>query len=91
MFQLSRNFCEWIKSKTDMQMSVLLTGLNNAGKSTILSCIRGGKRDAALSMGSPGVGLSHTLSPEDRAALTTLPVAAPFLATTPSPHPPSSP
>jgi len=48
MFQLGRNFCAWVRSRTQVTMSVVLTGLDNAGKTSVLSCIKGAPDDSPI-------------------------------------------
>lgn len=43
MFGLMRNFYKWCKTRKEKVVTAALLGIDNAGKSTVLACMKGGK------------------------------------------------
>jgi ribosome biogenesis GTPase A len=38
-----RNFLRWIQRKKEKKLTLLVVGVNNAGKSTLISALKGGR------------------------------------------------
>ena len=48
MFDLMRNFYKWLMRKNGKEITLALLGVDNAGKSTILSRLKGGTEKNTL-------------------------------------------
>ncbi|PRP79282.1 ADP-ribosylation factor-like protein 13B-like [Planoprotostelium fungivorum] len=55
MFGLVRNFVFWIKKKQNKHMTIVVIGVNNAGKTTLLTALKGDNPDLV----TPTVGFSN--------------------------------